>query len=36
MTEIWQDCQIHPEDECFETYDADTHKLVHRDCEVNA
>jgi hypothetical protein len=34
MNEIWRDCQIHPDVECFETYNPDTYETTYRDCEV--
>ena len=33
MIEIWRDCQLHPEVECFETYNELTNKTIYRDCE---
>lgn len=34
MKEIWRDCQIHPDVECFETYNEADGQTIYRDCEV--
>lgn len=35
MIELWRDCQIHTEYECFETYNSKTLEVIWRDCEQN-
>lgn len=35
MIELWRDCQIHTDVECFETYNAKTLETTWRDCEEN-
>ena len=34
MNEIWRDCDLHPDVECFATYDRTSGEIIFRDCEV--
>ena len=33
-TEVWRDCDLHPDVECFATYSQATGEITYRDCEV--